>query len=85
MESVLQQVHLTRLPPEEREAQFSWKDVSIPAGNEVILQIDWCPTSEGAWRDIVTLEDDQRKRRDVPIVFKAVKPKVMLTVKQYLQ
>lgn len=50
----------------------------VKAHGELIVEVIWNTKSEGAWRDIVTLEDGGRIKKDVPIVFKCIVPKVCL-------
>lgn len=64
------------MPPPERDVGFNWSRKLIPAGDDVLLEIIWHPCIEGAWRDYITLEDGNRIKRDVPLVFKSIRPKV---------
>lgn len=69
-------LYLTRAPSQERNVTFSWYEAVIGAHDEVPLYITWTPTAAETRRENLTLEDGNRIRRDIPVVFKSVQPKV---------
>lgn len=55
---------------------FSWGEALIKSQEETVLRITWAPTAVSASREIITLEDGKRIKKDIPIAFKSVEIKV---------
>lgn len=69
-------MYLSQVPTVDKNVTFSWREALIKAYEEIVLCINWMPTTVGAWRENVTLEDGKRIRKDIPIVFKSLDVKV---------
>ncbi|XP_017772144.1 PREDICTED: protein abnormal spindle [Nicrophorus vespilloides] len=67
---------ITKAPPPERQVSFNWGEKLIEAASEEIFEINWISMKGGPWRDNITFEDGYKIKRDVPITFKSLPPKV---------
>ncbi|KAK9744602.1 Abnormal spindle-like microcephaly-assoc'd, ASPM-SPD-2-Hydin [Popillia japonica] len=68
-------LYITKAPPEERCFELSWVECLIRSQEKVTLELFWQPINEGGWKDSLIFEDGGRIKKDVAVIFKAVKPK----------
>lgn len=65
---------------------FSWHRASIKANEDVVLHITWTPSVVCACREVITLEDGKKIKKDVPVVFKSIQVKqVSVNFKKWIK